>query len=131
MKAMIPEKIYEGYLRLREKGFDVELSNSFRYLLIRKVRLPAKFNQVYTDILIENDPYSDYTPPNAYVERTLRVWKAYLGKYAKSAHLDESLTPQRMLDKGWVRLCYLINWNPNFSLIDFVIMVLKFLRGLS
>jgi len=131
MKAMIPEKIYEGYLRLREKGFDVELSNSFRYLLIRKVRLPAKFNQVYTDILIENDPYSDYTPPNAYVERTLRVWKAYLGKYAKSAHLDESLTPQQMLDKGWVKLCYRINWDPNFSLIDFVIMILKFLRGLE
>ncbi|RLI17749.1 hypothetical protein DRO49_03195 [Candidatus Bathyarchaeota archaeon] len=127
---MIPERIYEGYLRLREKGFDAELSNTFHYLLIRNVPLPRKFNQPYTHILIENNPSSDYIPPNAYVERTLRIWDSYLGKYVRSTHLDESLTPQRMLDKGWVKLCYRINWNPSFSLIDFVIMVLRFLKDL-
>ena len=126
---MIPDKVYEGYLRLKQAGFNVELSNTYHYLLIRNVRLSTKFNMPYTDILIENDPYSDYTTPNAYVDRRLRVWDPYLG-YTKSRHLDEYLTPSQMLEKGWVKVCFKINWSPNYSLTDFVIMLLDFLRKL-
>lgn len=126
---MIPEKILEGYLRLKKAGLDVQLSNTYRYLLIRNIKLPSKFSQSYTDILIENDPYSDYKVPKAYVDRRLKVWKPGIG-FTESMHLDELLTPIDMLEKGWVRLCFKAKWDPSYSIVDFVIMVLNILREL-
>lgn len=40
---------------------------------------------------------SDYTQPEAYVDRQLRIWDSYGWK--KSRHLDETLTPYEFLQK--------------------------------
>jgi len=87
--------------------------------------LPGKFNLPSTHMLVKLHPDSDYEAPEAYVDRRLRL----NGK--RSQHLDEVLTESDMLEKGWVKLCVKVNWHPNFGLVDYVIMAIKFLEGLT
>jgi len=117
-------KIIADYSRIRAVFPSSILSSTYNYLLIQNLQLPRKFNLQTTSMLISLHPESDYTAPEAYVDRKLRVY----GR--RSNHLDESLTEKQLLDKGWVKLCVLVNWHQNFSLIDYVIMAIKFLEGL-
>lgn len=117
-------RILLDYKRIRAVFPSSFLSNTYNYLLIKDLKLPSKFNLRKTPMLINLHPESDYNAPEAYVDRRLRV----CGEISR--HLDESLTERKMLQKGWVKLCVLINWHPNYSLVDYVIMAIKFLEGL-
>jgi hypothetical protein len=117
------DRIVNSFLEIKRAFPDVQLSSSYTYILIPRLPLPPKFNKPYTPLLIKID--SDYQAPSAYVDKGLLVY----GK--ESIHLSRELTESDMLERGWVKLCFKANWNPNFSLVDFVLMVMKFLRDLE
>jgi len=76
-------------------------------------------------MLIKLHPDSDYKAPEAYVDNRLHLY----GK--KSRHLDEFVTEVEMLVRGWVKLCVRVNWDPNYGLVDYVNMAIRYLEGLS
>ncbi|MDI6826806.1 MAG: hypothetical protein QMD36_06555 [Candidatus Aenigmarchaeota archaeon] len=94
---MRPEKIWQDFQRIRRVWPEAELSDSFRHIRINKFPLPRQFNYNSTPLLIKMDLDSDYTQPEAYVDRQLRIWDSYGWK--KSRHLDETLTPYEFLQK--------------------------------
>lgn len=118
-------KIVADYKRLRQAFPSSILSKERKYLLIPELRLPKRFNPRKTPMLIKLHPESDYLAPEAYVDRRLRV------NSERSHHLDECLTESELLERGWVKLCVQVNWHPSFSLVDYLIMAIKFLEGLS
>jgi hypothetical protein len=118
------EKILADYKKILKVFPDAELSNTLNFLLIPGLPLPDQFNYSSTPMLIKLHPSKDYREPEAYVARELRVY----GK--RSQHLDENLTEPDMLMKGWVKLCVRVKWNPSFSLLDYLIMAIKFLENL-
>ena len=121
---MRKDKIIEGYYEIKKAFPDAMLSNTYRLLLIPKFPLPKQFNKPYTPLLIKINPDLD-VPPEVYVDRTLRV------NGEKSFRLDENITEIDMLEKGWVKICLKINWSPNFSLIDFMILVIDCIKNLK
>ncbi|MGQ9468682.1 MAG: hypothetical protein ACUVTD_02475 [Nitrososphaerales archaeon] len=119
VRAIIAE-----YSRIRKVFPSSLLSKTFKHFLIQNLQLPAKFSPQSTHLLIKLHPESDYLAPECYVDRKLRIY----GR--RSRHLDENLTEREMLDKGWVKLCMRVNWHPNLSLTDYLIMVIEYLEGL-
>jgi len=129
VKNMRTEQIWRDFQKIRRVWPSAELSNSFRYLLIRDFPLCSRFNYPSTPLLIKMNLDYDYIPPEAYVDRKLRIWDS--GGWRKSRHLDESLTPEEFLEKGWVKLCIILTWVPSYSLIDFIVMVADYLDQLE
>lgn len=125
MITLRTDRIIAEYQRIKKVFPSAQLSNTFNFLLIPSIPLPKKFNLATTAMLIKLNPFADYKEPAAYVNRELRIF----GK--KSHHLDENLTPRELLDKGWVKECVQVKWHPNFSLIDFIILAIEFLEGLT
>lgn len=120
---MRKDNIINSFLEIKRAFPDAQLSSSYTYILIPRFPLPSKFNKPYTPLLIRIN--SDYQAPSAYVDKELLVYGG------KSNHLSESLTESEMLEKGWVKLCFRAGWNPNFSLVDFVLMVMEFIKNLE
>jgi len=118
-------RIIEDYPCIRADFPSSLLSNTYNHLLIKDLQLPSKFNLRTTYMLIRLHPDSDYKAPEAYVDNRLQLY----GK--KSRHLDALLTEVEMLVRGWVKLCVRVNWHPNYSLVDYVNMAIRYLEGLS
>jgi hypothetical protein len=125
VNTLKPERIISEYKKILKVFPSAILSNTLNFLLIPNMPLPSQFNMQSTAMLLRLHPYSDYKAPDVYVYRELRVYDR------RSKSLDESLTEIEMLDRGWVKLCMLVNWNPSFSLVDFLTMAVKFLEGLN
>jgi hypothetical protein len=124
VKSLRKEKIWEGFMQIKNTWPDAQLSNTFHFISIPSVKLPSQFNCETTPLLIRLNPDSDYIAPEAYVTRSLTV------NGSRSHHLDENFTEDVMLEGGWVKLCAKMNWSPNFSLVDYVIMVIDYLENL-
>ena len=126
---MRPEKILAEYRKILKAFPAAKISNTFNFLLIPELKLPSNFNYSTTPLLLKLHPYSDYLVPDAYVRNDLRIRKQ--GTFVKSHHLSEELTEKEMLAKGWVKLCIQSTWGPSFSLVDAVVIFLKFLERLE
>ena len=118
-------RIPVDYKRIQTVYPSSTLYDAFDYLLIHEVKLPRKYSMPSTSLLIRLHPESDYLAPEAYIDRRVRL----NGK--KSRHTDEYLTEGDLLRLGWVKLCNKVNWHPSFSLVDYLIMVIKYLEGLE
>lgn len=125
MTSLRKEKVWQGFKRIVAAWPDARLSNTFRHIYIPSIKLPSQFNYASTPLTIKLNLDSDYVQPEAYVDRNLRVYGS------RSYHLDERLTEKEMLEGGWVKLCVIVNWNPNLSLVDYLIMVIDFLENLK
>lgn len=122
---MRKEKVLADFRKIKKTWPDAIISNTLDMILIPEIKLPPKYNLPFTPLLIKIDYYSDYKAPDAYVNRKLRIY----GR--ESEHLAEEFTEDKMLKAGWVKLCIQTEWSPAHSLKDFVILVLKFLKGLE
>lgn len=117
------DKVIIGFEEIKRAFPDAVLSDSYKYILIPRFPLPRQFNKPYTPLLIKIN--SDYQAPETYVDRELRV------NGSKSNHLAESLTEDYMLEKGWVKLCHQVNWSSSHTLVDYVLMIMDYLRRLN
>lgn len=100
-----------------------------KFILVPGVLLPDKFNRRSTQVLISlTKQYELFGLPAVYVQRDLRIRRRR--GFRKSLHLDELLTENEMLRKGWVKLCW---YNPpEFkNLIQLMANVIFYLEGLQ
>jgi len=122
-------KVEAGFRKIKKAFPTAQMSNSYDTILIPQVMLPRKFNLPYTPLLIKVHSFADYTRPDGYVDRDLKVYGE------QSMHLDEALTEDWALENGWVKICLKRaggeqEWHPSFNVDDFVIVCLNFLKDL-
>lgn len=123
MRRLREDKVITGFWEIKRAFPSAMLSDSYKRILIPSFPLPRQFNKPYTPLLIKIN--SDYQVPEAYVDRELRV------NGQRSNHLAESLTEDYMLERGWVKLCHQVSWSSSHTLVDYVLMVMDYLRGLN
>lgn len=89
---------------------DAKLTKDRKFVLIPKILLPNKFNRRSTPVMISlTKQYELFGFPSVYVPKKLKIRKGRGVGFQKSTHLDEVLTEDSMLRKGWVKLCW---YNP-------------------
>lgn len=89
---------------------DAKLTQNRKFVLVPEVLLPSKFNRRSTPVIISlTKQYELFGFPSVYVTKKLRIRKSRGSGFQKSTHLDEILTEDKMLRKGWVKLCW---YNP-------------------
>ena len=95
---------------LKEVYPDAKLTQDMKFVLVPEILLPSKFNRRSTPVLITlTKQYTLFGFPAVYVSKKLRIRKSRGLGFKKSTHLDEILTEDGMLRKGWVKLCW---YNP-------------------
>ena len=89
---------------------DARLTQDRKFVLIPKILLPSKFNRRSTPVLISlTKQHMLFGLPTVYVSKNLKIRPSRRSGFQKSTHLDEVLTEDGMLRKGWVKLCW---YNP-------------------
>ena len=95
---------------LKEAYPDAKLTRDRKFVLVPEVLLPNKFNRRSTPVLISlTKQHALFGFPSVYVSKKLKIRKSRSLSFKKSTHLDEILTEDEMLRKGWVKLCW---YNP-------------------
>jgi hypothetical protein len=110
---------------------DAKLTQDKKFVLVPEVLLPGKFNKKSTPVLISlTNQYLLFGFPAVYVSKNLRIRKSWSRSFQKSRALDEVLTEDEMLRKGWVKLCW---YNPpkTKNLTQLMANVIVFLEGLE
>ena len=103
-------RIDSQFQDLKEVYPNAKLTHDRNFVLVPEILLPSKFNRRHTPVLISlTRRHALFGFPSIYVSRKLRIRKNHRLGFQKSMHLDEVLTEDEMLRKGWVKLCW---YNP-------------------
>ena len=89
-----------------------------------------RYSKRYTRLLIElpDSEIWEYGEPRAYVDRDLRIWR---GRWVRSQHLPEVLTPPELLRAGFVYCCMRVDWDwRSMSLLNFITLLVEWLERL-
>ena len=98
------------FQQLKDVYPDAKLTEDSKFVLVPEVLLPSKFNRRSTPVIISlTKRYELFGFPSVYVSKKLTIRKSQRSSFRKSMHLDEILTEDEMLRKGWVKLCW---YNP-------------------
>lgn len=125
---MMRKQFDSSFQDLKSAFPSAKLTFDRKFVLVPGVLLPERFNRRGTRVLISlTKQYELFGLPAVYVPRELRIRRGQ--GFRKSHHLDEQLTEDEMLRKGWVKLCW---YNPPKadSLTQFMANVILYLEML-
>lgn len=116
---------------LKEVYPNAKLTQDRKFVLVPEILLPSKFNRKSTPVLLSlTKKHMLFGFPAVYVSKKLKIRRSRGLGFKKSKHLDEVLTEEEMLRKGWVKLCW---YNPPKakSLTQLMANVILFLERLQ